>query len=147
MQEELSSFINYAKAFEIGYATKNWAVVDALLTDDIVWAVAGTKSKVGGAFEGRKDVVEAINYSTNTYDRRFKLRVPHADSQLVIPHGVYFPFTVTYTSEGLQPFVLRGEEWDLFRNGKLCMHYEILHNADELEAYIAEHEAKLEARV
>jgi hypothetical protein len=147
MQEELKSFVDYATAFEVGYAKNDWAVVDALLTDDIVWAVAGTKSKVGGAFEGRADVIEAIAYSTNTYDRRFQKRTPFSESQLVIPHGVYFPFTVTYTSEGLPPFVLHGEEWDLFRDGKLSMHYEILHNADALEAFIAEHEVKLEPRI
>ncbi len=144
MQEELKSFYAYATAFEVGFAKNDWDVVDAVLTEDIAWVVAGTKSKVGGAFVGRSAVIEAIRYSTSTYDRRFQKREPFSPAQTVIPNGVYFTFTVTYSSVGLPPFVLHGEEWDLFTDGKLSMHYEILHNADDLESFIREHEAKLE---
>jgi hypothetical protein len=61
--------------------------------------------------------------------------------------GIHLAWQVTYTREGLPPFVLRGEEWDLFPAGKLAMHYERIHNGEEALAYMARHhEALLPAR-
>jgi hypothetical protein len=39
--------------------------------------------------------------------------------------------------------VLRGEEWDLFLDGKLVLHREVIHNAAETTTYLAKHGAKL----
>jgi len=52
-------------------------------------------------------------------------------------------WVVTYRREGIPPIELHGEEWDFFRDGKLDFHRESIHNADELLAYLARHEARL----
>jgi len=50
---------------------------------------------------------------------------------------------VMYSRAGIGSFVLRGQEWDLFRDGKLQMHRENLHNVDERWPYLARHDADL----
>jgi hypothetical protein len=50
---------------------------------------------------------------------------------------------VTYSRAGAPPIVMRGEEWDLFRDGKLVMYYESLHNGAEFATFVIEHDAVL----
>ena len=38
--------------------------------------------------------------------------------------------------DGLPAFTLLGEEWDLFRDGKLAMHYERIHNGAEAMKFV-----------
>lgn len=142
-QDLIKAFMTYAEAFEVGYASRDWKVVDDVLTNDIVWSVTGAEQLMGPPAHGRQDVIRAITYSVDHHDRRFDLRSPHTAGVQPIPRGVYLPWEVTYTREGLPPFVLRGEEWNLFEDGKLRMHYEQLHNGHEMVAFIARHEAQL----
>lgn len=60
-----------------------------------------------------------------------------------IPGGIHLEWIVTYTRDGLPPFVLKGEEWDLFRDDRLVMHYELIHNGTEVLEYLRKHDAAL----
>ena len=52
-------------------------------------------------------------------------------------------WVVTYRREGLPALELKGEEWDLFKNGKLVLHHEVIHNVEETMAYLAKHASRL----
>jgi hypothetical protein len=115
-----------------------------VLADNISWIVEGVDAPIGGVFSGRGPVVEAMRLSCNTFDRRFDLRMPAAtEMPIEIPGGVYFPFTVTYRHPGLSDVCLHGLEWDFFIDGKLALHREIIVNADEVLAFVAENDALL----
>jgi hypothetical protein len=144
MGNEIESFMKYATAFEEGFAADDWRLVDVTFDDDVAWAVGGLPAPELLLAQGRQNVAAAIKRSVDTFDRRFDRREPAPTKPPVaIPGGIHLEWTVTYRREGLSPFVLRGEEWDLFRDGKLVMHYEHLHNGGEALAFIAQHDRAL----
>ena len=144
MSEDLTAFVKYATAFEEGFAADDWGLVDVLFDDDIAWAVSGLPSPEAFMAQGRKIVSATIKRSVDTFDRRFDRRDPApTKGPVAIPGGIHLEWQVTYTREGLPPFVLLGEEWDLFRNGKLAMHYERLHNGAAAIDFIVRHQAAL----
>lgn len=143
-QYPMDAFEKYAAAFEVGYATRDWGVVHALMTDDIVWSVGGLPAPIGGATVGRAEAITAIEDSVTRFDRRFDIRHPAVTGgPVTFPDGIHMTFEVTYTREGLAPFVPHGEEWDLFQDGKLAVHHERIHNATEVFRFVALHDAEL----
>lgn len=71
-------------------------------------------------------------------------RIPQiTKSPVAIPSAVHFEFLITHTHAGLPPLELRGKEWDVFRDCKLAMHYEVMHNLIEVGDYLSEHASLL----
>ena len=141
---ELESFRAYALAFEAGYASDDWKTVDAHLTEDALWVVAGAPPPLGGVSQGREAILRAIKESCDSFDRRFDIRDPrivHGPTR--IPGGVHFTWVVTYRRHGLPPFELHGEEWDFFRDGKLEFHRERFTNLPEAVEYLKSHSGSL----
>ena len=139
-----AAFLNYAEAFEVGFASRDWTHVDRVMTDDVIWSVADTEAPVGGTHVGRAPSLDAIRVSTDNFDRRFDRREPRVvEGPREIPGGIHMTWEVTYSREGLAPFVLVGEEWDFFRDGKLELHRERIHNMEAALAFVAENNAAL----
>ena len=141
--DDVAAFLAYAESFEKSIATDDWSHVDRQTHDQIVWNVAGSPP-IGGVYAGREATMGAIRASVAAFDRRFDAREPRIlVGPTPIPGGIHMTWAVTYRREGLPDFVLKGEEWDLFRDGKLILHREVIHNEAELFAYLAKHAAKL----
>jgi hypothetical protein len=146
MSDTLADFMRYAAAFEEALATDDWGRVDVLFDDDVVWAAGGPGLPPGAGYfaRGRSDVSAAVKKSCDMYDRRFDRREPMPTSRPVaIPGGIHLEWMVRYARDGLPPMVVRGAEWDLFRDGKLVMHYECIHNGPEFATFLMEHDAAL----
>jgi hypothetical protein len=143
--EMTQAFVKYAHAFEDGFASRDWkGTVGPCMTDDTVWIVEGAGPPAGGLAQGRDAVLAAIRRSCDFFDRRFDVREPHAvEGPTPIPGGVHLAWRVVYRRAGLPDFVLTGEEWDFFREGRLELHREKLHNADEASAFLTRHAAGL----
>lgn len=142
--DNLTAFVQYAAAFEEGFAADDWGLVNGLFDDQISWAVGGLPTPEPFTARGRKEVSALIKQSVDTFDRRFDRREPAAVvGPVAIPGGIHLAWRVTYTRDGIPAFELRGEEWDLFRDGKLVMHYEYLHNGAEALAVLARHQSSL----
>ncbi len=140
----IKAFMIYAEAFEVGFASRDWQIVDDLMADDVTWTLEGLPKPMGGTEVGRKAVIAKIRESVDSFDRRFDLRKPEMTSPpTAIPSGIHLPWQVTYTRHGLPPFILRGEEWDLFCDGKMTMHYERFHNTEEMDCYLQRHAGAL----
>jgi hypothetical protein len=148
MSSELKAFQAYAMAFEAGYASGDWkGTVGPCMDDDVVWSVAGVAPPFGGVWQGRDDVLGAIQFSTDHFDHRFDAREPRIlEGPTAFPGGIYMRWAVTYRREGLPPFELLGEEWDFFRDGKLELHRERFANPDETLAYLKRHGSELRPR-
>jgi hypothetical protein len=143
-QNPTAAFIAYAEAFEVGFASRDWKPVDDLMTDDVVWSLENMPEPLGGTHVGRGDVLDAIRVSTDSFDRRFDRREPRiVEGPREIPGGIHITWAVTYERDGLEPFVLLGEEWDLFRDGKLSLHRENIHNMGDALAFMAMHDGAL----
>ena len=144
MSDSIQDFGRFALAFEQSFASGDWAAVAERVTDDLVWVVIGPEKPLAGAFVGRDAAIAAVDESCTAFDRRFDLREPKVlVGPTPIPGGVHLTWEVTYSREGIDPFVLRGEEWDLFRDGKLDLHREHIHNTGELYEYLARNAAAL----
>ena len=144
MSEDIKAFMTYAEAFENGFAADDWRLVDCLFDKDIVWSLAGPPPPMAYSATGNEAVSAESRRVSNSFDRRFDLRAPAIlEGPVAIPGGVYIKWRVTYTRNGLPPFDLLGEEWDLFRDGKMTMHHELIHNTDELYKFISQHHRAL----
>jgi len=141
---QVPAFLVFAEAFEVGFASRDWKPVDDVMTDDVVWSVPSIAPPLGGTHVGRRDAIDAIRTLVDSFDRRFDRREPKIlVGPREIPGGIHMTWAVTYSRDGIEPFVLLGEEWDLFRDGKLELHRESLHNLDEMWAYLGRHDADL----
>lgn len=139
----VGTFDTYAEAFEVGVATRDWSGVAGLMADDVVWTLE-LPPPLGGTHVGRDNVIAAIRRSVDHFDRRFDLRHPQTTKPPAeIPSGVYLPWRVTYSRQGLPDFALIGEEWDLFRDGKMTLHYERFHNPGEMGAFLTRYHDQL----
>jgi ketosteroid isomerase-like protein len=145
--DPFNAFLAYAEAFEHGYSSGDWrGALEPHLADDIVWHVAGVDAPIGGTFAGPAECLDAIAVSTASFDRRFAIRKPRPTTgPTPIPGGIHMVFAFTYVQPGVGEFTLTGDEWDLFdTDGRLVMHTERIHNADEALAYIRANDAQLE---
>jgi hypothetical protein len=144
MSDSLADFGRFALAFEQSFANDDWSAVAEHVTDDLVWIVRGPHEPLSGAFVGRDAAIAAVDESCAAFDRRFDRREPRIlAGPTPIPGGVHLTWEVTYSRDGVDPFVLRGEEWDFFRDGRLELHRERIHNTAELYDYLAKHGAAL----
>ena len=144
MSDSLADFGRFALAFEQSFANHDWTAVAEHVTDDLVWIVRGPHEPLAGAFVGRDAAIAAVDESCAAFDRRFDRREPKIlVGPTPIPGGVHLTWEVTYSRAGVAPFVLRGEEWDFFRDGKLALHRENIHNLDDAFAFLARHDAAL----
>jgi hypothetical protein len=142
--DDVAAFLAYAGAFEKGVADDDWSHVDRQTHDDIVWSAAGAPPPFGGVWSGRKDALRQMQATVAAFDRRFDAREPRIlTGPTPIPGGIHMSWAVVYRREGLPALELRGEEWDLFQDGRLVLHHERIHNADETVAFLAKHATKL----
>jgi len=140
----IEAFKRYALAFEQGFSAKDWSLVAPHLTHDVGWSVRGADGPFAGTCAGRAQVLQAIQKSCDGFDHRFAVREPRMIGRpQLIPGGVYFAWEVRFTSEGVPEFVLRGEEWDLFREGKLEFHREHIWNGEAAHEHLVRHGARL----
>jgi hypothetical protein len=139
-----TAFKTYAAAFERSFAADDWKFVQDLLAADAIWIVHGGPPPLGGAHQGSSAVIGAIRESCNRFDRRFDSREPRlVDGPHSFPGGVYFTWKVIYRRDGLPAFVLEGEEWDSFHDGKLELHRERLWNSGDALRYLDAHDGAL----
>lgn len=140
MSDPVADFGRFALAFEQSFSSEDWTPVAEHVTDDLVWIVRGPHEPLAGTFVGRDAAIAAVDESCAAFDRRFDRRDPKIlVGPTPIPGGVHLTWEVTYSRAGVEPFVLRGEEWDFFRDGKLELHRECIHNTGELYDYLARH--------
>lgn len=142
--DQFKAFVAYATAFEAAYAANDWTRVADHLDTNVVWTIDNAPPPIGGAWTGRGDALAAVARSCNLFDRRFDRRLPRiVDGPVAIPGGIYINWAVNYGRDGLPDLVLRGEEWDFFRDGRMVHHREIFTNLDEVQAYFERHEGAL----
>ncbi len=144
MSTNVKAFMEYAEAFEQGFAADDWKLVDHLFAKDIIWSLAGPPPPFSYFARGREKVSAAIKLSVDSFDRRFDQRLPAViEGPTAFPGGAYLKWCVTYSRAGLPAFKLLGEEWDLFHDGKMTMHHEVIHNTAELVAFLSQHHEQL----
>ncbi len=115
----LEHFMAYAAAFEETYKDDDWSRLRQYFTDDAVYEVVS--DSIGCTITGPDAIFTGIKKSLDGFDRKFAGRVialkgaPEVDGDAF---GV--GWTVTYTKDGVAPFVLPGHTGAAYRNGKIA---------------------------
>jgi hypothetical protein len=145
MKKPTDDFFRFALAFENAFAAHDWNELVPHVAEDVVWVVDGLPVPAGGLSHGRDACLAAIAQSCGAFDYRFDRREPRIlEGPTPIPGGVHLTWTVTYSRDGLEPFELRGEEWDLFgADGRLELHRERIHNLADSLAFLARNDSAL----
>ena len=118
IMDNLSHFIQYATAFEQAYADDDWSRLIPYFADDAVYRVVS--DVFGCELRGPEAILRGIQKSVNGFDRRFATRqIEVTSGPEVEGDTVRLGWSVTYTLEGVEPFVLPGRSRARLRDGKL----------------------------
>ena len=145
-QEVIKDFMRYAAAFEDAFAARDFGILGEHLAPDVDWILSGAPQGFGIMAAGKEAVLEAIQDSCESMDYRFDRRVPKVvDGPTAIPGGIHMTWRITFQRKDLSDFQLFGEEWDLFRNGKLESHRERIWNFGEAIKHVIDSGDRLRA--
>jgi len=114
----LETFLAYAADFETTLVDDDWARLAPYFHDDAVYRVES--NLFGCELHGPAAIFAGLKKSLDGFDRRFSGREisltegPHAEGD-----ELRAAWTVTYTREGLPPFVLRGRSFCRVRDDRI----------------------------
>jgi len=142
----LTSFLAYARAFELAWLTDDWSGVAACFTEDARYDVHDA-GPFGGGGAGRDGVVAALRDSTRAMDRRFDVRIPEiVAGPEPRPDGVWMRYALTLRRAGLPELRTTGTNLATFApDGRIAT---LVDTPDagvgaRAAAYLAEHGAAL----
>ncbi len=140
----LSTFIQCAQAFEIAFLSDDFSVLAPFYSDDAVHELID-----GGPFgaplrTGVQEVLDGLQLSVNTVDRRFDIRIPEIiEGPEVRDEGIWMRFRLSFRRAGLPDLSVEGEHLQVLEDGRFVKLAERLapghgeRAADYLEKYDA----------
>ncbi|MGH7787514.1 MAG: nuclear transport factor 2 family protein [Candidatus Binatia bacterium] len=127
--DTLQQFMAYAGDFERTYADDDWSRLRAHFADDAIYDVRGS---FGCTLVGPTAIFTGMKKSLDNFDRRFTARdIAVTSGPEVDGAELRVGWQVTYTKEGLPPFVLRG------RSTVRCANGVIVYLSDSFEPEVA----------
>jgi hypothetical protein len=122
----ITEFSTYAGEFELTFKDDDWTRLRRFFADDAVYEVKA--QAFGCRLVGPDAIFRGIKKSLDGFDRKFTGReIALTSGPEVDGDEIRLGWTVTYTKEGLPPFVLRGRSTARYRDGQiayLCDSYE-----------------------
>lgn len=114
--DPLQLFLAYAADFERTYADDDWSRLRRHFADDAVYDVQA--DSFGGKMAGPAAIFAGMKKSLDNFDRRFTKRdIAVTSGPEVDGDELRAGWQVTYTYDGLPPFVLRGRSTVRFAGG------------------------------
>lgn len=115
----IEHFMAYAADFEKTYEDDDWTRLRQYFTDDAVYEVVS--DSIGCTITGPDHIFAGIKKSLDGFDRNFTGRViALKGSPEIGSDGFGVSWTVTYTKDGVTPFVLPGHTRTIYRDGKIA---------------------------
>jgi hypothetical protein len=106
----LARFAEYAAAFERSYADDDWARLQPYFAPDARYQVEGGPP-LGGAWQGRAQLLDQLHASVNALDRRFdERRIELLGPPRSGPDWIEADWRSTYRKAGLPDLVFSGRE-------------------------------------
>jgi hypothetical protein len=116
----LERFMAYAADFEKTYVDDDWSRLYQYFCDDAVYRVES--DLFGCELTGPAAIFAGIKKSLDGFDRRFTGReIAITEGPEVDGDELSATWKVTYTKDGLPPFVLRGKSMARMRDGKVAL--------------------------
>ena len=143
--DPLERFDEYANAFEDAFKSDDWSVVEPFFIEDAVYEISGTPP-FGGRHEGRDAILEYMQRSVDSFDRRFDEReIEIIDGPHLMDDAVWMQWRVTYTVADAPDLVLEGEERVEFEGGQIRLLEDTYPDgaSEPVLAYFEEHADKL----
>jgi hypothetical protein len=111
----LQQFMAYAADFELTYADDDWSRLRRHFADDAAYDVG---EAFGGKMVGPTAIFAGMKKSLDHFDRRFATRdIAVTSAPEVDGDELRVGWQVTYTKDGLPPFVLRGRSTVRYADG------------------------------
>jgi hypothetical protein len=116
----IERFARYATAFETAVDTDDWSAVEPYFTEDAEYETLG-EPPFNQRSQGRKNVMEHLKRSLDSFDRRFDVREnPEMLEGPELRDGaVWFRWRVTYRVADAPPFPFEGEETAHFEGDRI----------------------------
>ena len=115
----LQHFMAYAADFEKTYKDDDWTRLRQHFTDDAIYEVVS--DSIGCKITGPDRIFAGMKKSLDGFDRNFTGRVIALEGEPSIDTDEFsVSWTVTYTKDGVAPYVLPGHSRATYRNGKIA---------------------------
>ncbi len=112
-------FMAYAADFEKTFVDDDWSRLLPYFADDAVYEVKATS--FGCRLVGPQAILAGMKKSLDGFDRKFSRRdIDITSGPEIDGEEMRVAWQVTYTKDGLAPFVLRGRSTARARDGKLA---------------------------
>ncbi|HYC53501.1 MAG TPA: nuclear transport factor 2 family protein [Candidatus Binatia bacterium] len=116
---DVTTFANYAAAFERAYESDRWEEVRECFAEEAVYEVVGG-GPLAGVWKGRDTIVNHLIESVNAFDRTYDSRELSVISGPEPRNGgVHVGWAATYKKAGQPDIRVEGEEEAWFRDGKI----------------------------
>ena len=113
-------FQEYADAFEVYFEQGDAKLLEPFFTEDAVYETL-SDPPLGGLSEGRDKIFEYLALSLASFDKRFESRdLEMLEGPEERDGSVWLRWRVTYTSPGVPPLVMEGEETARFEGDRIA---------------------------
>jgi hypothetical protein len=117
--EILQQFMAYAADFEKTLLDDDWSRLARYFTDDAVYEIEG--SSLACRLQGRDAIFAGLKKSLDGFDRKFPGRdIAVLDGPHVSDDEIRMRWQVTYTKDGVPPFVLSGRGLVRYRGDRIA---------------------------
>jgi hypothetical protein len=115
----IDRFQQYADAFEVFFATGDESVLEPYFSEDAVYETRA-EPPFAARHEGREKIFEGLRRSIETFDKRFATRTLEVvEGPREADGSVWMRWRVTYTSPGVPPLEMVGEETATFEGDRM----------------------------
>jgi hypothetical protein len=136
--DPLSSFLEYAQAFEKTYVDDDWSRLERFFAPNATYTVAGVGADC--RIEGREAIFRGLRKSLAGFDRKFSERIVDFSGT---PSGsgnvVEAPWAVVYKKPGAPDFHLRGRSTARYESGVIAALRDDMEVDEAGAAWLAKH--------
>lgn len=140
----LSSFLDYAQAFERTYVDDDWSRLERYFAPSAAYVVTGLGADC--RLDGRDAILRGLRKSVDGFDRKFPERiVEFSGTPSLRGDVVEAPWTATYRKPGVPELRLHGRSTARYEGGVIAELRDDMGVDDAGAAWFAEHGAGLDA--
>ena len=144
----IDRFNQYADAFEMFFESGDPKVLEPYFAEEAVYEIQADPP-FAARHEGRDKIIQGLSDSVDSFDKRFEQRkLEIVDGPTEHDRNVWIRWRVTYSSPGIPPLAMSGEETATFEGDRI-VHLEDRVPPDVVQAifaWMSKHESSLQPK-